>query len=92
MVVCYSCGTENKIDNVVRNSECEKCNRALKVCKNCIFYDKKAYNMCRESQAERQVDKERPNFCDYFKASSKKMADNDAAQKSMDKLNSLFKN
>ena len=39
----------------------------MRVCKNCAFYDTSAYNECHEIQAERVVDKERANFCDYFK-------------------------
>lgn len=33
---------------------------------NCAFYDAGAYNACREPQAERVLDKERANRCDYF--------------------------
>jgi hypothetical protein len=32
----------------------------------CKFYDVKVYNECHESNAERIVDKEKANFCDYF--------------------------
>ncbi len=35
-------------------------------CRNCRFYDPAYNNQCREPQAERQVDKERGNFCEYF--------------------------
>ena len=35
-------------------------------CRNCRFYDPAYHNQCREPQAERQVDKERGNFCEYF--------------------------
>ncbi len=33
---------------------------------NCAFYDPSAYNACREPQAERVLDKDRANRCDYF--------------------------
>jgi hypothetical protein len=33
---------------------------------NCRFYDAAYHNQCREPQAERQVDQERGNFCEYF--------------------------
>ncbi len=33
---------------------------------NCRFYDETAYNECSEPSAERVVDKEKSNFCDYF--------------------------
>jgi hypothetical protein len=32
----------------------------------CKFYDPKVYNECHESNADRIVDKEKANFCDYF--------------------------
>ena len=34
---------------------------------NCDFYDAGAYNQCREPQAERVLEKEKGNFCDYFR-------------------------
>jgi hypothetical protein len=33
---------------------------------NCRFHDPDAYNQCRETPAERVVDKDRSNFCEYF--------------------------
>jgi hypothetical protein len=36
------------------------------VCRNCAFYAAGAYNDCREPCAERVVDKERANFCEFF--------------------------
>ena len=38
----------------------------LKCCLNCTFHDPSSYNECREPSAERVVDKEAANFCDYF--------------------------
>jgi hypothetical protein len=32
----------------------------------CKFFDPKVYNECHETNAERIVDKEKANFCDYF--------------------------
>ncbi len=32
----------------------------------CKFYDIHSYNECHESIAERLVDKEKANFCDFF--------------------------
>jgi len=36
----------------------------------CKFYDPKVYNECIEVNAERIVDKEKANFCDYFSLSA----------------------
>ena len=56
----------------------------------CEFYDKNSYNECRESSAERVVDKEKANYCDYFKLSGKNSGV-DPKQAALDALNSLFK-
>jgi hypothetical protein len=36
------------------------------VCKNCIHHERLYNNECRETLADRVVDKEKANFCDYF--------------------------
>ena len=43
-----------------------RCKADLHCCLNCAFYDPASHNQCREPQAERQVDKQVGNFCDYF--------------------------
>lgn len=53
-----------------RSEECPSCRSDVRVCLNCDFYDKSAYNDCRESNAERVVEKNRRNFCDYFRPRS----------------------
>jgi len=64
---CWSCGTVLTTFDYGRQDICKKCGRDTRVCKNCIFYDKPSNNECREPQADRCVEKERSNFCDYFK-------------------------
>jgi len=49
----------------------------------CQFFNSSAYNSCREPNAERILDKERPNFCGYFslRAGAEESAqDNNSAQ------------
>lgn len=68
-VICYSCGAKNAfVDRLSLREECSKCGNDLHVCKNCRFYDRGAYNECKESSAEVVRDKERANHCDYFQA------------------------
>lgn len=50
-----------------RADTCDGCGAALRTCKACKHYDKTAYNECRESSAERVVDKEKANFCEWYK-------------------------
>jgi hypothetical protein len=66
---CFNCNKEIELStsgSPGRKEECPACRSDLHCCKNCVFYDSGAYNECREPQAERVVDKERGNFCDYF--------------------------
>lgn len=56
----------------------------------CQFYDPKAYNECREPVAERITDKEKANYCDYFKVGSGK-ATHDSKENIVKAANSLFK-
>ena len=64
---CWKCGSrvETK-DRIGFHAHCERCDRALHACRNCSFYDPAYNNQCRETMAERVVDKERANFCEYF--------------------------
>ena len=50
----------------MRSDLCEKCHASLRSCKMCEFYDQTAYNECREPQAERMLEKEKANYCDYY--------------------------
>lgn len=53
-------------DKFTFRETCPKCLHDLHVCVVCKHYDRGTYNDCRESQAERVVDKERFNHCEYF--------------------------
>jgi hypothetical protein len=65
---CFRCGAELNFQDHTpgRRDSCNTCGADVHVCKNCSHYDPKAYNECKEPQAERVVEKERSNFCDYF--------------------------
>ena len=65
---CHSCGVELPRDvPIFRETECPNCSRPLKVCLNCAFYERGAQWDCRETIAEPVRDKDRANFCDYFR-------------------------
>lgn len=75
-----------------RSEECPHCNADMHVCYNCVHYDRSAYNECREPQAERVVDKDRRNFCDYFQfAENRKGGANTEEVAAKKKLDDLFK-
>ncbi|MEO5376411.1 MAG: hypothetical protein H7832_01300 [Magnetococcus sp. DMHC-6] len=64
---CYHCGEVLYSDNYGRSDDCPKCLKETRVCLNCIFYDVDYYNQCQENQADRVVEKDEANFCDYFR-------------------------
>jgi len=51
-----------------RRDECPACGADLHVCRMCEFYDTSVAKSCREPVAEEVTDKERAQFCDYFRA------------------------
>ncbi|MCX7982605.1 MAG: hypothetical protein N2572_06830 [Syntrophales bacterium] len=64
---CFHCGKPIEIKGLIGRKEvCPHCGYDLRVCKNCHHYAPGMYNDCRELQAERVIDKERANFCDFF--------------------------
>jgi hypothetical protein len=66
-VACWACGAEASArERIGRRDTCARCGADLHSCRQCSFHDARAYNACREPQAERVLDKERANFCDYF--------------------------
>jgi hypothetical protein len=72
-VKCYKCQTDTKLElnqSISRNEECPQCAADLRCCKMCNFYDPKAYNECKEPTADRILEKEKANFCDFFKLGS----------------------
>ena len=64
---CHACRKEVTISGRVGfRDECPHCGADLHRCVQCRFYDRGAYNECRESNAERVGDKEKANRCEYF--------------------------
>jgi len=90
---CYACGEPFPGPAIHRGDYCSKCRADLKVCRNCKHYDQSAYNFCREPQADRVVEKEKSNFCDYFAATSKSTVppSESPAEKARKMAEALFK-
>jgi len=91
---CFFCKkiVEN-IDRVGRRDTCPHCDQDLHICKNCEFFEPTAFNECKESQAERVLEKEASNFCDYFLASNLSDASDrsDPSDDAKKKLEEMFK-
>ena len=66
---CWRCGTSLAALSLPlgRTEECPACRSPLHVCRLCRFHDRSRPKQCREDDAEEVREKERPNFCDYFK-------------------------
>jgi len=68
MAACHFCGTVLPTDLAIyRNTECPECSKPLKICRNCEFYAKGAHWDCHETIPDPVRDKDRANFCDYFR-------------------------
>ena len=89
---CAFCDNELVIvGKVMRNDECPHCSRDLRCCRQCKFYDLHAYNNCKEVMAERVVDKERSNFCEYFALRGSSLGKASKEQDAKKALEALFK-
>ncbi len=92
MRVCHRCGKEVALEGKIGRSEtCSSCGADLHVCLNCLFYSPGAYNDCRESQAERVVEKGRRNFCDFFRFAEGRSREASRKETSRSRLDDLFK-
>lgn len=66
---CWKCGaslSEMRFP-YSRYEECSACKADQHVCRLCKEYDTGVANGCREDRADFVLDKEKANFCDYFK-------------------------
>ena len=65
---CWRCGASLPEEPLplARAAACTACNADLHVCRMCQFHDPRVANECRETVAERVVDKTRANFCGYL--------------------------
>jgi rRNA maturation protein Nop10 len=88
---CAFCQKEITEKKIHMRDECPVCGRDLHICLNCEFYDSNAYRQCRESIKEPVLDKERANFCDFFRASQGGAAQAGPASETIKTLNNLFK-
>jgi hypothetical protein len=69
IIKCYRCGGSLAALTLPfsRRDECPNCTVHLHVCRMCRFFDAAAPKQCREDDAEDVTDKDRLNFCEWFK-------------------------
>lgn len=93
-LVCWKCGASLADLSLPlrRLDECRHCHAELHVCKLCEWYSLSVAKHCRETVAEEVKDKERANFCDYFKPreDAYSIKGMDAASKAQSELAALF--
>jgi len=91
---CHSCQTEIPLaagESIGFRDACDRCRADLHICLNCAHHDPTAYNACRESSAERILDPDRANRCEYFRPGEEHSRENDAQSAAMSDLEKLFK-
>lgn len=93
-LVCWKCGASIAYLSLPlsRLDECKQCGAQLHACKLCEWYSTLVAKHCREPIAEEVKDKDRANFCDYFKprVGAYTAAPADAAAKARSELEALF--
>jgi len=64
---CWKCGTEYKLSGSPGRAEtCPRCNSDLRVCLNCVSYDPRVAEQCRDRRADLVSEKHLANYCEYF--------------------------
>ena len=94
-ILCFACHKPTGLQpnqKIPKSEECYHCYASLRCCKMCSFYDQSSYNECKEPMADRIVDKDKANFCDFFKLKSDCKTKNNEKEDLLEKANSLFKN
>ena len=96
MANCVKCGSELNISDfsvISRNDDCDSCGADVRACIFCKFYDESKHNECSEPSADRVVDKEKANFCDYYHFGNLSGASGslDEKKEALKKLDDLFK-
>ena len=72
-IQCWKCGVElrNLLLPFSRYEECGTCKADLHVCIGCKNYDPLVSDACREDRADFVLDKDKANFCDFFRANTR---------------------
>jgi len=96
MAVCFFCQKTfelnlNPGEKVPFREECPHCGMDVHICANCSFYDPGHSNACREPQAERVLDPEARNVCEYYQLSGGDGVRDDEAARAKAQLENLFK-
>ena len=93
-IACFRCGASLSALTlpIERRDLCPECGVELHVCKMCIHFDANVPRQCREDGAEDVTEKDRANFCDWFKPSESAFdpKQKSEADQSMEALEAMF--
>lgn len=92
MPTCAACSTPYE-GSVYRTTLCEGCGKELKTCLNCRHFDVTAPNQCREPVSDPVAEKDRANFCDWFRPAAdagKRVAGQDRSPDARKDFDNLF--
>jgi hypothetical protein len=67
MMRCPKCHAPLDIEKISFKDDCPSCRTDLHACVYCEFYDEGRSNRCREPQADYVKERDRANFCEYFR-------------------------
>lgn len=84
---CYKCHSPIAIYDRSMRGECAKCGADIHVCLNCYFYDEGKANRCREPQVDYVREKDRANYCEYFR-----LREGEKQKSGKDEAEALWKN
>lgn len=90
--LCWRCGNTltDVLEPLPRATECPQCRAQLHVCRMCQYFDPAAGQQCREPIAEFVRDKDRANFCGYFRIRPDAYVPADKSADSRQQLDALF--
>ena len=68
---CFRCGESLAPLTlpISRQDVCPACSNYLHICRMCVNFDPLVPKQCREDDAEEVMDKEKANFCDWYRPS-----------------------
>ena len=93
-IQCWKCGTtlRNLLLPFSRYEECSTCKADLHACITCKSFSPNLSDGCSEDRAEFMLDKEKANFCDFFRVNPKAhgLKDDAAARAAKARLAELF--
>ena len=92
---CHKCGWEWSLAGQPGRSEsCHRCHSDMRVCLNCVSYDLRAAQQCRDRRAEPVHEKHVGNFCEYFELKRREFVakgdENPRESSARDQLKKLF--